>query len=246
MSVWLEIEAGGRKTGNVCARDYRNGDNCPLIVRTTSEDVLVGNVFGMLRLVTPQVWLRPLLNLAFKTRRFDYVPLAELAMGFWQRVPPRSVRRLPEGDSEIDVLLRFDDCSVFIEAKFEAPLSTSTRHDAQRDQLLRILDVAYDNTRCGLWRSTPYVLVLGLDLEPPILVRRYSDLETLAAALGYHPHEDARARAAVLARRVGYLAWAQLRDIIANPNLDANLTEQRICFDLVRYLDLKCMARRSP
>jgi hypothetical protein len=65
MSMVLEMVQRGRKAGHVCSRDYRNGPSCPLILRTTSEDAMTANVFGILRRLRPSLWLRPLLNHAF-------------------------------------------------------------------------------------------------------------------------------------------------------------------------------------
>lgn len=246
MSIWLELEAGGRKAGTVCARDYRNGDGCPLIVRRSSEDVMVANVFGMLRLLEPTRWLRRLLNAAFGTRRFTHTPIEPTSMAFWQRIGPASQRRVPEGDSEIDVLLRFADCAVFIEAKYLAKLSSGTTHDGSRDQLIRLLEVAYDNTVCGLWRCQPYVLVIGTGTDEPELVTRYRDPRAIVRQLGHHSADEARVRATLLSRRVGYLSWSAIRELLAAPAPGLHVTEQRVLAEVGRYLEHRIQAAQRP
>lgn len=243
MSIWLELEAGGRKAGAVCAREYRSGDGCPLVVRRSSEDLLVANVFGMLRLLNADRWLRRLLNRAFLTRRFNLIGFGDTSMAFWQRLSPRTLRRAPEGDSEIDVLLRFADCAVYVEAKYEADLSPRTRNDPRRDQLVRLLEVVYDDAICGLWRRQPYVLVVGLSGEPP-LVTSYRERDELARQLTHHRVEEASARAALMSRRVGYLSWRTIRDLVAAPLPGLHATERRILDEVARYLDHRIRTSR--
>lgn len=246
MSIWLELEAGGRKAGTVCARDYRNGDGCPLIVRRSSEDLMVANVFGMLKLLDPHQWLRRLLNAGFSTRRFNYTAVDNMTMAFWQRMAPQTRRRFPEGDSEIDVLLRLADCAVFVEAKYLAKLSPGTSHDADRDQLIRLLEIAYDNAVCGLWRCQPYVLVVGLDTVEPPLVVRYRDPRELTHRLDHHPVAEAKRRATLLARRIGYLSWSTIRDLLVAPAQQLHATESRVLSEVIRYIDHRIAAAHRP
>src|SRR5690606_5672296 len=88
--VSIVVEMHG-KQGRVCSRDYRNGNGCPLIVRPTSEDVLTGNVFGILRRLRPSLWLRPLLSEAFHTSRFVACSMKDLSVGFWRECPKSGV-----------------------------------------------------------------------------------------------------------------------------------------------------------
>jgi hypothetical protein len=78
------------KAGTVCSREYRKGAGCPLIIRSTSEDVLVGSAFGILQHMRPSLWLRPMLNTAFDTRIFNTVPMKNLVVEFWGNVNTNS------------------------------------------------------------------------------------------------------------------------------------------------------------
>ena len=51
MSIIFELfKTSGKK---VCPPNYVRKSNCPLIVRTTSEDLLTANVFGILKNLDP-------------------------------------------------------------------------------------------------------------------------------------------------------------------------------------------------
>ncbi len=61
MSIYVELH---KKGGKLCEKAKSGELHCPLIVRPTSEDVIVGNVFGTLKHIPPHLWLNPLLNKA--------------------------------------------------------------------------------------------------------------------------------------------------------------------------------------
>src|SRR5207248_2368019 len=132
-------------------------------VRKTSEDLFTSNVFGILRRLRPSLWLRPMLNAAFKTQRFKTESMRRLDLNFWKTVGPPPLTAFPEGPSEVDVCIAFATTVILLEAKFHSPLATRTTYDPRRDQLVRLLDVAYSYAVGGqLFRRDPYVLVLGL------------------------------------------------------------------------------------
>lgn len=236
MSIVLELEAGGRKTGSVCPRDYRNGPSCPLIVRTSSEDVLTATVFGILRRLRPSLWLRPLLVRAFGSS-FRRVPMGDLDVLFWPSVAPPDELAGSEGATEPDVLLRFGDYAVFIEAKFLSPLAERTTNDPHRDQVVRLIDVAYwSNMADRLFTTTPFVLVLGLDEDTPELVARYKDSRALADALRHHAPRTRRQIALTMAGRVAYASWTSVADIVEDSTGRAQRMERAFLADVASYL----------
>lgn len=241
MSLVIELERNGTKAGRVCDRTYRKGPGCPLILRQTSEDVLTGNVFGILRRIRPSLWLRPFLNHAFRTKHFRSCSLAGLNISFWTRVTPPASRARIEGFTEVDVMIRCRDLVVFVEAKYRAPLSTGTEHDGSRDQVIRLLDVAFEMTMAGqFYTRRPYVLVLGSAPTEPDLVSRYRDADTVAEALATRRRfPEHRQIAQLLARRIGYATWSDLAKIVGGRLSAARPTERLFLLDVVDYIGLK-------
>ena len=241
MSIVVEMEASGRKAGRVCSRDYRQGTGCPLIVRSTSEDVLTANVFGILRRLRPSLWLRPMLNEAFRTRRFATAPMANLDVGFWRPVAPPANRATFEGNTEVDVLVRFGGKVLFVEAKYHAPLSARTKYDEQRDQVARLLDVAYQEAvATQLFRREPYVLVIGVPDQEPALVTRYRDAAQVREALRHHrAAPDFEEMSAVLSRRIGYVSWSSVAATLRASREAAYRAEVPFLDDVAAYIDHK-------
>ena len=241
MSLVIELERGGRKAGHVCDPSYRRGRNCPLILRQTSEDVVTANVFGILRRMPPALWLRPLLNQAFRTKHFRACSLTGLEVSFWHTVAPPAGRAHMEGFTEVDVLIRARELVVFIEAKYRAQLSTRTTEDESRDQVIRLLDVAFEMAMASqLFTRVPYVLVLGATPTEPELVTRYRSATAVDQALvTRHNHPDHRAIAELLSTRLGYASWQELATIIEAHLEDAGRTERLLLGDVVDYIRLK-------
>ena len=241
MSLVIELEHGGRKAGHVCDPSYRRGRNCPLILRQTSEDLITANVFGILRRMPPALWLRPLLNQAFRTRRFRTCSLTGLEVAFWQPVAPPAARAGMEGWSEADVLIRAREFVLFIEAKYRAPLATRTTEDESRDQVIRLLDVAFEMAVAGqMFTRAPYVLVLGATPTEPELVTRYRSATAVDEALvTRHHYSDHQAIAALLCQRLGYATWHDLAAIIEAHLESASQTERLLLSDVVQYIKLK-------
>lgn len=249
MSMLLELAAAGRKAGHVCHRDYRRGIGCPLLVRTTSEDVLTANVFGTLRHLRPSLWLRPMLAYAFHTKQFASCSMTRLRFDFWHPVPPPPMRAHIEGMTEVDMLIRFGGTSIFVETKYNAALATRTKHDAHRDQLARLLDVAWCSTSQGqlLTPPAPFVLVVGIaKVEPPLLTS-YRDPRVLAGALDHHRrYPQFRRDVALLASRIGYCSWSALADLTDAHASRATRAERPFLSDVTTYIRHKVATAGRP
>jgi hypothetical protein len=121
MSIIFELyKTTGKK---VCPPFHVRKGNCPLIVRTTSEDLLTANVFGILKNLDPKIWLRRLLGEAIKGKDFSRHTFENLSFEFRKKYRPPINRAPREGLSEVDVTLTYKNGVIFIEAKYLAPIS---------------------------------------------------------------------------------------------------------------------------
>jgi hypothetical protein len=238
MSIALELEGDGKKLGRVCDRDYRNGPNCPLVLRESSEDLLTANVFGVLRHLRPSMWMVPLLRAAFPRHRFGDCTPKEMKVALWKKFSPPMERLGSEGPTEVDVHLCFRDTVVFVEAKYRSALSMVTKHDDTRDQVIRLLDVAYANlVDSQFFPLSPYVLVLGAWPNEPSLVTEYRDAEAVRNAIPeLKQRPDGADIARFLADRVGYQSWAQLAKILTQRLEYASRMESAFALDVAGYL----------
>ena len=136
----MEVELNG-KAGRVCQHALDGTIRCPCIVRTTSEDVVVGNVFGMLKHIRPHLWLTPLLNAAYDTDRYRQVWYKNLSVRFWERQErfPPELLSFKEGRTEPDIIIGWDNppTTLWIEAKWGSPVAQHTSGDRTNDQVVR-------------------------------------------------------------------------------------------------------------
>ena len=240
MSIIFELHKNSGK--KVCPPNYVRKSNCPLIVRTTSEDLLTANVFGILKNLDPTVWLRRFLGEAIKGKDFSRHTFEGLSFEFWKRYRPPANRKFREGISEVDVTISYKDGIIFIEAKYLAPVSLRTSNDPRRDQVIRYLDLAAYHFLNHPDSVKEFYFVLIIDTEkPPWILTRYKSQTNLFKGLTHHGlfqmNQDI---GSVLSKGIGWLTWKQLRKILEITRGQFRTgVERKFVEDLIVYLDYK-------
>ena len=103
-----------------------------------SEDAMTWNVFKTLEKLNPEKWFSEI---------FPYITLEEdeqfldPMLRFWDKYFPPMLRPLPEGETHVDLTIETSKKLIFIEAKYKADISKNTKHDSNRDQIIRNIDV---------------------------------------------------------------------------------------------------------
>lgn len=240
MSIVFELcKSSGKK---VCPPFHVRNGNCPLIVRSTSEDLITSNVFGVLKNLDPNVWLPRLLGEAIKGKDFGQESFKSLSFEFWKKLKPPTGRIQREGRSEIDLVISYDDTVIFIEAKYLASVSLRTTHDAYRDQVIRYLDLAAHHVLVCQKESRKFYLILIEDTEkPPWVLQRYRQPRNIATGLAdlgfFGDKEDICKR---LSEGIGWLSWAIIQDLLSRVREDFKTdVEKRFIDDLNSYLGYK-------
>lgn len=243
------IELGG-KGGCICEQARKGELRCPLIVRPTSEDVVTGNLFGVLKALNPRWWLPDLLNQALGEERFRRQVFRNLQIKLWekQRRYPRQHLNWTEGSTEVDVIIKWENpkTTVFIEMKYGSQLSaTTSQNDGTNgfpsDQLIR-------NARVGLrengWfqedvlfhgERRDFVLILLTPTTGNPLVQHYRDTNQLKEAI---PDSE---RLSELPRLpfIGELGYRDVVNILKQQRRWFSKPERTLIDDLERYLQLK-------
>ncbi len=217
---------GKRTTGGVfVANDFRDNlivdryDNVFAAMRgekinhlrsENSEDVLTWNVFRSLHKVNPASWLPSFFNRAFAAELSEQSKVVTLDL--WPTlVPPPALRlfQKDEGESEIDVRIETERLVCFIEAKYKSDISTRTKNNPERDQIIRNLDL-------GTWhagRRDFFFALLVMDethsADGIATLKRYAeDRKTILARL---PH---RTDGLENLKGVGHVTWRDMADIL--------------------------------
>jgi hypothetical protein len=238
------------KGGRVCELARQGQIRCPLIVRPTSEDVVTGHVFQVLRAVNPRWWLPQLLNRALGTRRFRQQVFRGLKVDLWRNLPAYPHELLPwsEGSTQVDATIRWENppTTIYVEAKFLADLSSRTSGNDGRtgfpgDQLIR-------NIRVGLW-ETGWLSHERLFYMPPRqlcvllfapasghpLVAEYRHLNRLRQAI---PHAE-KIPHFPPAPFVGEFSYRMLTEILNGNRRWLTKPERRLADDVCEYLAFK-------
>jgi hypothetical protein len=240
MSIMFELfKSTGKK---VCPPNYIRKSNCPLIVRSTSEDLFSSNVFSILKNLDPKIWLTRLLGEAIKGRDFSHHTFENLSFEFWKKFRPPVNRKYREGISEVDVTISYKGGVIFIEAKYLAPVNLRTTHDIRRDQVIRYLDLAAYHYLNHPDRVKEFYFVLITDTDrPPWILTRYRYTHNLLKGLTnpglFKPPVDV---SRLLSKGIGWLSWRQLKAILETTREEFRTqVERKFVEDLIVYLDYK-------
>ncbi|SIO63239.1 hypothetical protein SAMN05444166_7287 [Singulisphaera sp. GP187] len=239
------------KAGNLCSHAKAGEIRCPLIVRTTSEDVITGHIFQALSYLNARWWLPDFLNEALGTARFRRQVFRRFKIQLWQNQPcyPKELLPWDEGSTQVDAVLTWENppTTVFIEAKYGAALSTHVSGDDGQngypsDQLIRNIRVGlhqagYLDSDDQLFAQSPrdfVVLVLSPQTGHP-LVDRYRDPRHLQTAI---PHFD---RLVGLPRNpfVGQLGYREIISLLRRQSRWMTRAERHVVEDLTDYLEFK-------
>ena len=174
-----------------------------------SEDVLTWNVFRSLAQVDPAIWFPRLFARSFGSS----VPSARLiGLQLWKSIeaPPglRLVQR-DEGESEIDVLIESETFVWVVEAKYRSDVSERTTNNAERDQVLRNIDVG--SWHAGVRDFYFSLLVCDSATSPKgaALVQHYS--QSRGDMLQRLPH---RTDGLNNLKGIGYVRWSDCAGVL--------------------------------
>ncbi len=238
------------KGGCLCEPARKGELRCPLIVRPTSEDVITGELFGVLKVLNPRWWLPDILNKALGAERFRRQVFRNLRIELWQkqRTYPRHHLKWDEGQTEVDVVITWENpaTTVFIEMKYSSPLAAKTSNNNgstgfPSDQLIR-------NARIGLYENgwfeedllfhvppRDFVLILLTPKTTNPLVQTYRDPNRLRASI---PHGE-RLKQLPGSPFIGELSYRDVTDIILRQQRWFSRPEQRLVLGLNEYIEFK-------
>jgi len=247
----IETEVNG-KGGKVCEQARKGEIHCPLMIRPTSEDVITGNVFGMLKHIRPHLWLNPLLNLALDgdadSGPYRQVWFKDFKVKFWERQAkfPPELLDFREGRTEPDVIIEWENppTTVWIEAKYLSGFAKGTNDSDNNDQVLRGIRTLLADTghirpsrlfnvpqRAAAW-------IALLSSKPDSMVDQYREQDRLLRAIPYPASLPQQPL-------VGTVTWKDVQ-FMAYRGTSISSNERSIFETLDDYLDLKIGAVRTP
>jgi len=103
-----------------------------------SEDAMMWNVFKTLEKSNPEKWFSEIFPQIILDKDEQFI---DPMLRFWDKYFPPLLRSFPEGEMHVGLTIETTNKLIFIEAKYEADISKSTKHDPNRDQIIRNIDV---------------------------------------------------------------------------------------------------------
>lgn len=240
-----------RSKGGAFCEPARQGKlRCPLLVRSTSEDVITGHIAHSLRAINPRWWLPDLLNEALGRNRFRRQVYRRLRIEPWVNQPrlPPGIVPWREGRTQVDLCISWENpaTTIFIEAKYLSDLSPSTTNadaesDLPADQLIRNIRVGLN--ACGrvhqpnLFHSPrgDFVAILLTPQERHPLVDVYRDEERLRQAMAR------QGQVVELPQQpfIGQITYPQIESVLKRQRRWFSRSERVVADTLIEYLELK-------
>jgi len=198
-----------------------------LLIHPTSENVVLANVFGIVKNISLDAILNPWLS---NVTHNKINVSDDWHFSFWEKQPrPVGVR---EGSTEVDLVLDSQTTLVFVEVKMDADASSGTTHDPERNQLIRNLDVGYKRATVAEQAFT--VVYITPDIKDRDIVDHIRSTE---CSFPLNPETDPRQ----ISECLFWSSWSTIGDIVAQSYKDKKLNgvEQRFSRDLLAYLAKK-------
>jgi hypothetical protein len=170
------------------------------------------NVFKTLAKTNPEIWFSDIFHSIILHKD---EPFTEPALKFWDKYFPPMTRPFPEGETHVDLTIETSHKLIFVEAKYKSDINRSTKHDPNRDQIIRNIDV-------GTWAAKKrakafYFILLTLKTNTfsiDRLLHYKSDPSNIIEAIGSYRKDITDY--AVLCDNIHVMYWDQILTSLQN------------------------------
>jgi hypothetical protein len=193
------------------------------LVHPTSENVVLGNVFGIIKNLSFDTALNPWL---VSVTGDENIASDDWGFSFWERQEREP--GVPEGSTEVDLVLTSPETLIFVEVKMDAGPSPGPAHDPDRNQLVRNLDIG--SRRADREGKSFAVIYITPEVDAPMIVG--------SIRAGEHgPH----------AGSLSWSSWGRIADALARSYRENKLhaVEKAFALDLLAYLAGKGLWRNT-
>ncbi len=219
-------------TGQARTRRYNRGmvKGLSCLGSENSEDAMTWNVFKTLEKTPPEKWFSEIFPQIILDKDEQFI---DPTPRFWDKYFPPLLRPLPDGEMHPDLTIETSNKLIFIETTYKTDISKNTKHDPNRDQIIRNIDVG---TWAGKkWAKEFWFVLLTLKTNTYSIekLNHYkSNPSNIIQEIGSY-RRDIKDYAA-LCENIHVIFWDQLLTSLQNMQL-ANKTELNFT-NLIDYL----------
>ena len=216
-------------------------ERCALNLNPNSEDIVTSNVFGLLKLLHPKLWLERILTHVYGERSFASLSYDQFSIEFWKIFRPPLITAYRTWISEVDIVIQLLHFILMVETKYRSTIQKENPRKGTRDQVIRYLDLlAYHYYSCNF--KDVYFLLVTNDSNEPQLLTNYRDPKEIEPGLSkIRPHVDYKSISTALAHNLGWISWKAVLQILEEMRSTVNLhfSEEKIIEQLILYLKFK-------
>ena len=103
------------------------------------EESIVWNIFRTLNQIERSIWVPYLFERSFL--KGYYYSSKEIEIKLWKKMWPKRSLLTAEGPIEPDIIIESEEFVWFIEAKYNSDISTETKSDNDRNEIIRHIDI---------------------------------------------------------------------------------------------------------
>lgn len=239
-----------QKSGNMCQQARDGLLRCPMIVRSSSEDVITGHLVQALRLLTPTWWLPDLLNRGMQATRFRRQFFRNFRIEPWVNKPryPRELLPWDEGSTQVDFCITWENpaTTIYVEMKYGSDLSDRTTGNLGQgpfpaDQLIRNIRVGL--LECGYLSSDQLfsqplrdfaMLVIAPRKRHPLVANYRHDQKLLRSI----PHAE-KITALPVRPFIGELSYHDIVHVLRQQRPHFSRSEKQTIDQLTDYMGFK-------
>ena len=194
-----------------------------------SEEIFTANLFGLLKLLPPRLWLLRILQRMHGERGFVKLPYSQFSISFWKKLNHPPFRK---GLSEIDIFVEVPPIIILIECKLLSPIG--------KGQIIRYLDLAAYHFYSRSCEKVHLLLISNDESEPEALTKYRNPREIEPKLTKIRPYVDYRRVSAALAQNIGWISWNDILEILDGlSHTSLPYSERKIVEELQRYMNFK-------
>lgn len=225
-----------------------SGHSTP-IYHIYSEEILVSNVFGILKNIDIKWLIKLFEENGIKLENDD---CSNAKFYFFQKVqPPKGMKKIngnpSEGPTEVDLIIETKKFLMFLEAKLLAGVGKNTTHSGklgcERNQIIRNIDVGL-NKSIEDKKDFVFIYLTDDSSEPPEFKKYHNKPESIRKDIEGCHSDTPEYRYEDASKMMIWLNWISLYQLLSKLQNEFSDCKKKFIDDLIKYFNRKFPSTR--